>query len=123
MNAPVLRPLADVTAAYEAAGRAGAAPEMRRMREAADEFSGILYRMLMKQMRATVEKTGLLDGGQTEEVFRDFLDGEYAKEAAGRSGGAVSLGVFEQALDAYEASARSGRPIGIPALPSSSLSY
>lgn len=120
---PALRPLREVVEAYEAAGRAGAAPELKRLRETADEFGAILYRMLLKQMRATVEKSGLLDGGRGEEIFRDFLDDEYARSAGRQGGGPVPLALFEQGLQAYEDSVRSGRPMNVPTLPASSFEF
>ena len=123
MDGVSLRPWNEVVDAYEAAGRDGADPEVRRIREAADEFGGILYGMLMKQMRATVEKSGFLDGGRTEEVFQDFVDTEYSREAGRRAGGDVALRLFEHALDAYEASVRSGRPAAVPHLPTSPISF
>lgn len=119
----VLRPWGDVVRAYEAAASAGAKPEIKRLREISDDFASILYRMMLKQMRATVEKTGLLDGGHAEDLFRDFLDAEYAREAGRRGGADVSLHVFEQALEAYEASSRSSRPLPLPALPPTVLDF
>jgi Rod binding domain-containing protein len=118
-----LRPWGEVVRAYEAAGEAGAEANLKRLRDVADDFASILYGMMMKSMRATVQKTGLLDGGQAEEIFRDFLDAEYAREAGRRGGAGVAVHVFEHALIAYEAASRSGRPAPVPALPPTSLGF
>jgi flagellar protein FlgJ len=43
------------------------------------EFESIFAKMLLKEMRNTVEKSGLIDGGWAENVFQDMLDDEYAQ--------------------------------------------
>ena len=35
---------------------------------------------MLKEMRKTVNKSGLVDGGMAEEIFEDMLYDEYAKE-------------------------------------------
>lgn len=77
-------------------------PQQQKLREASDEFASFMFGMLLKAMRKTVPKTGLLDGGQAEEIFRDFLDSEYSK-------GAVKNGTFPVAQRLYEQMSRTVR--------------
>lgn len=42
------------------------------------EFESIFVQMMLKEMRSTVQKSGLLDGGHAEEIFEDMLYQERA---------------------------------------------
>ena len=46
------------------------------------EFEAIFSKMLLKEMRNTVDKSGLVNGGWAEDVFQDMLDDEYSKNMA-----------------------------------------
>ncbi|MBL8967147.1 MAG: rod-binding protein, partial [Spirochaetaceae bacterium] len=46
------------------------------------EFESIFAKMMLKEMRNTVEKSGLVDGGWAENIFQDMLDDEYSKSMA-----------------------------------------
>ncbi len=43
------------------------------------EFESIFAKMMLKEMRKTVDKSGLVSGGWAEDIFQDMLDDEYAK--------------------------------------------
>jgi flagellar protein FlgJ len=49
-----------------------------KLREAAQNFESVFLHQLVKMMRATVEKSGLISGGRAEEIFQDMLDEQYA---------------------------------------------
>lgn len=44
------------------------------------EFESIFVNMMLTEMRKTVDKSGLMDGGQAEDIFQDMLYDEYAKD-------------------------------------------
>jgi Rod binding domain-containing protein len=47
------------------------------------EFESIFVKMMLKEMRATVDKSGgLVSGGWAEDIFQDMLDDEYSKSMA-----------------------------------------
>lgn len=48
------------------------------MREAARDFESVFVNQLLKLMRQTVEKSGLISGGRAEEIFQGMLDEKYA---------------------------------------------
>lgn len=76
-------------------------PEEKKIKETADEFVSTLYSMLFKEMDKTVERTGLLGGGHTEEMFKSFVLDEYAKQASSQgSNNPISHRIYEMLYDA-----------------------
>lgn len=90
-------------------------PELKKIRETADQFVSILYSMLFKEMDKTIERTGLTGGGKTEEMFQSFVLDEYAKNASSQnSNNPVSHRIFEML---YERTAALRPATGAPATP------
>ncbi|OIO33591.1 MAG: hypothetical protein COS94_02275 [Candidatus Hydrogenedentes bacterium CG07_land_8_20_14_0_80_42_17] len=75
-------------------------PEEQKIKKTADEFVSILYGMLFREMDKTVERTGLLDGGKTEEMFRSFVFDEYAKNASSNTGTVLNNRIYEMLYEA-----------------------
>jgi len=46
------------------------------------EFEAIFIKQMLNTMKKTVDKSGLINGGQAEEIFEDMLYDEYAKSMA-----------------------------------------
>jgi len=57
-----------------------------RLRAACSEFEALFINLLLKEMRATVGKSGLMDGGQAEEVYTGMMDTEMARDLAAKGG-------------------------------------
>ncbi len=53
--------------------------ELGKLKKACSEFESIFMHQMLKEMRKTVNKTGMIHGGQAEEIFADMLDQERAK--------------------------------------------
>ena len=53
--------------------------ELGKLKNACSEFESIFMHQMLKEMRKTVNKTGMIHGGQAEEIFADMLDQERAK--------------------------------------------
>ncbi|MFZ5950622.1 MAG: rod-binding protein [Candidatus Rifleibacteriota bacterium] len=53
--------------------------ELDKLRKACSDFESIFMHQMLKEMRKTVKKTGLIHGGQAEEIFSDMLDQERSK--------------------------------------------
>lgn len=53
--------------------------ELGKLKNACSEFESIFMHQMLKEMRKTVKKTGMVHGGQAEEIFADMLDQERAK--------------------------------------------
>ncbi|MFA5479418.1 MAG: rod-binding protein [Candidatus Muiribacteriota bacterium] len=54
--------------------------QKNKLKETCQEFESIFVNEMMKAMRKTINKTGLVDGGQAENIFQSMLDEEYARE-------------------------------------------
>ncbi len=50
------------------------------LREVCEEFEAIFVKQMLKSMKNTVNKSGLLNGGFAEEIYDDMLTDEYAKK-------------------------------------------
>lgn len=88
----IVRSPEDAARLYEKAND----PELKKIRETADQFVSILYSMLFKEMDKTIERTGLTGGGKTEEMFQSFVLDEYAKSASSQNANnPVSHRIFE----------------------------
>jgi Rod binding domain-containing protein len=57
-----------------------------RLREACSEFEALFINLLLKELRATVGKSGLMDGGQAEEIYTGMMDTEMARDLAAKGG-------------------------------------
>jgi flagellar protein FlgJ len=53
--------------------------ELAKLKQACSDFESIFMHQMLKEMKKTVKKTGLVHGGQAEEIFSDMLDEERAK--------------------------------------------
>ncbi len=53
--------------------------ELEKLRNACADFESIFMHQMLKEMRKTVDKSGMIHGGQAEEIFADMLDQERAK--------------------------------------------
>ncbi len=53
--------------------------EQLRLREAAREFEGLLVEQMVKEMRKSVPKSGLLGDEPGHELFQEMLDGEFVR--------------------------------------------
>ena len=51
----------------------GAERELKKLREASQDFEAIFIKQMLDAMRRTVPKGGLIDGGMAEEIFEDLL--------------------------------------------------
>lgn len=67
------------------------ADEQRRLAQACSEFEAIFIEMVLKSARASIPKGGLFSS-EEQELVREMLDAELAKEIA--SGGGIGVAKF-----------------------------
>ncbi|HHW92767.1 MAG TPA: flagellar biosynthesis protein FlgJ [Firmicutes bacterium] len=67
-----------------------------KLLEACQEFEAIFWQQILRQMRRSIPKSGLMDGGTGEEIFQDFLDEEYARTLARQGAGSLAYMLYEQ---------------------------
>ena len=60
------------------------------------EMESLFISHPIKEMRATVEKSGFIDGGQAEEIFTSLLDMEISKKMSSAGGIGLSAILLEQ---------------------------
>ncbi len=63
----------------------------KQLYKACEEFEAMFFQMVLKEMRKTVHKSELTDGGFAEEIFESMLDEEIAKSAAKKEGSLANL--------------------------------
>ena len=51
-----------------------------QLKETCHEFESLLLEQMLKSMRKTVNKTGLIKGGMAEDIFEDMLYEKYAEK-------------------------------------------
>jgi peptidoglycan hydrolase FlgJ len=76
-------------------------PEIE-LKKVAQDFEAIFMRMLFKQMRSTVEKSGLLGNSPTMEFFENMKDEQMADQLAGAGGIGVGKIIYDKLKQATE---------------------
>lgn len=71
--------------------------DISKVKQLASDFESIFLEQMLKSMRASVQKSGLVDGGNAEEIYTSMLDGEYAKQM-GHQGGMGLADMIERQL-------------------------
>jgi Rod binding domain-containing protein len=68
-----------------------------KLYEQCQEFESIFVKMMLKEMRNSVDKTdSLLNGGWAEDIYQDMLDDEYSKTMAKAAGFGLSDQLYKQ---------------------------
>lgn len=75
-------------------GLAAPIDRQSKLYQQCSEFESIFVNMMLKAMRATVDKSGLIDGGQTEDIFSDMLYEEYSKTMSKSAGFGLADAVY-----------------------------
>jgi len=78
----------------EEAKKSGDTSELRK---ATDELEAIFINMMMKSMRSTITETdGIFKKSESEKMFQEMLDEEYANSMAASGGIGISDMIFKQ---------------------------
>lgn len=67
-----------------------------KTQEVSESFSSLFLETMLQAMRKTVPKSGFMDGGNSEEIYRSMLDAEYAKIMSQTSGKSLSTMISNQ---------------------------
>lgn len=54
----------------------------QKAEEALKDFQSLMVNIMLSSMRSTVQKSEIMNGGQSEEIFEGMLDQEYSKKMA-----------------------------------------
>jgi murein DD-endopeptidase MepM/ murein hydrolase activator NlpD len=90
----------------------------QKLRKACQDFESIFTYQLLRSMRATIDKSGLMDGGQGEEIYESMLDQELAKNMMGWGPNGLAYALYQQmkgidskGLEGADGSADQGQPL------------
>lgn len=72
--------------------------DVSKVKQLAKDFEAVFLEQMLRTMRSSVQKSGLVDGGNAEEIYRSMLDGEYAKLMAGQGTSGLSQMIERQLL-------------------------
>lgn len=72
--------------------------ELAKIRESAQEFEAIFLETMLKSMRDSIQKSGLIDGGNAEQMYQSMLDSEYAKQMASQNMSGIAQNIEKQLL-------------------------
>jgi flagellar protein FlgJ len=73
-------------------------PKREKLAEVARGFESMFINLLMSQMRKTIPKSELIDGGQAQEIFEKMFDDEISKIIAQRG----DLGIANALMKQFE---------------------
>jgi Rod binding domain-containing protein len=76
-----------------------------KLKGACEEMEALFLHHLLSEMRKTVAKSGLLDGGRAEEIYTSLMDAELAQQMARDGGLGLSSLLLQQtrARDGFKA--------------------
>lgn len=75
-------------------------PYRKKLYDASVEFESIFVKMMLKEMKTSIHKSNLINGGHAEEIFEDMLYDEYAKNISQND----SIGIAEQVYSSLSSS-------------------
>ena len=67
-----------------------------KLYQACQDFEAIFVKEMLKSMKSTVQKSGLLDGGFAEEIYDDMLYDEYAKKMTKTASFGITESLYKQ---------------------------
>ena len=70
-----------------------------KIHEVSEQFESIFLNLMLKSMRDTVHSSGLMDGGNAEDIYRSMLDGEYAQQMAHQRQSGIANSIEKFILD------------------------
>lgn len=76
--------------------------QLTKLRESTREFEAIYVMEMYKAMRKTIPEEGLFKANRTEEMFRNMMDMELARETAKGEGMGIGKAMYEQMKDSIE---------------------
>ncbi|MCX6117387.1 MAG: rod-binding protein [Proteobacteria bacterium] len=87
----------DTVAQLEKQGKS--AKDLDKIKKLSSDFESMFVEQMLKGMRSSVQKSGLIDGGNAEEIYTSMLDAEYAKSMANQKAMGLADMVERQLLE------------------------
>ena len=67
-----------------------------QLKKACFELESLFINQLLKEMRATIPKSGFIGGGSAEEIYTSMMDSQLAKEMAFKGGMGLAAIFYNQ---------------------------
>ena len=98
MNLTPIDPRTILSSSHHAAGNSESSKtrDLASLRESTREFEALFINEMFKAMRKTVPDGGLIEKDMTEDIFREMMDMEIAREASAGRGTGIGEDMFEQ---------------------------
>lgn len=93
------KPATGAAAAMRTASGKAAIDKSSKLYEQAQEFESLFVKMMLSEMKKSVNKAGMIDGGMAEDIFSDMLYDEYAKSMTKNAGFGLADQVYLQLTD------------------------
>ncbi len=77
-------------------------PREKKLYDSCVEMESFLWKQMLNEMKKTINKHKLIDGGQAEEIFTDFLYDEYSMTLAKNANTKLSDDMFKQLSGYYK---------------------
>lgn len=71
-------------------------PYRKKLYDASVEFESVFVKMMLKEMKNTIHKEKMIDGGYAEEIFEDMLYDEYAKKISQNESMGLAEEIYKQ---------------------------
>lgn len=82
----------------EVSARSARERDLAKVTQLSKDFEAIFLEQMLKTMRSSIQKSGLVDGGNAEEIYRSMLDNEYAKLMSAQGSSGLSQMIERQLL-------------------------
>lgn len=79
----------------------------KQIKQLAEEFESFFIGIVLKSMRDTVPKDGMINGGNAEDIYRSMLDAEYAKEMSRQRTTGIADNIEKFLLQSYDSQVKS----------------
>ena len=89
--------------------------DAEQIKQSANDFESLFLNIVLKSMRDTVQKSGLLDGGNAEDIYKSMLDDEYTKMMAAQRNTGLADEIERFLLTAVADQKKDGNAQGIKA--------
>jgi len=78
--------------------RSGREKDIVKVKQLAKDFESIFLEQMFRSMRSSVQKSGLIDGGNAEDIYTSMLDSEYSKQMSAQGNAGLSQMIERQLL-------------------------
>jgi flagellar protein FlgJ len=88
--------------------------QKQKLKEAAERYEQEFLRMMVKQMRGSIQESGLIKTNQAEKIFREELDNQHVETWAKKGGVGFSEVIYQNLLDVYGPALGINSPVAKP---------